>query len=154
MDVDLVKSSLKVFSVTLAFSLILVLFGIYRQHIIFSLISGMTGIEGTKQLYFYSFVFTCIQYLISPVFLFVVAYFVGKRVELKAELSSIIIFLFLGSLVGPIVLLGYSLLYSAAYQLSTLAYYGQAFLGIAIQGLQLFFISFSAMAIAFLRRIF
>ena len=150
MDVDLVKSSLKVFSVTLAFSLILVLFGIYRQHIMYSLIRGMTA----KQLYLYSFVFTCIQCLISPVFLFVVAYFVGKTVELKAELSSIIVFLFLGSLVGPIVLLGYNLLYSAAYQLPTLAYYGQVFLGVAIQGLQLFFISFSAMAMAFLRRIF
>lgn len=99
------------------------------------------------------FYFQLIQYLAIPALLFLLSYFMGKNIQLKDDLLVVINSLFMGSLVGSVFSFGYGFLASAkvtdifnpyTYALN-LSFY-------VFRGLQIFFTSFTALAIAYLRR--
>jgi hypothetical protein len=107
-----------------------------------------------EQMGFYYFILSLLQFLVSPVMLFVVSYFIGKRVALNVELSSIVISLFLGSMIVPFVWFGYmylSGLIPVGIYMSPLIATFSDLLGEFSWGLQTFFISFAGMTIGVIR---
>jgi hypothetical protein len=90
--------------------------------------------------------------LISPVLLFLVSYFIGKRIVLKYGLSSVIIPLLLGSLVGSTVSFCYFYLPRIIqYSLDLIIIFSR-FLYTISYCLQTFFISFAGMTIGVIRK--
>ena len=99
------------------------------------------------------FYFQLIQYLVIPALLFLVSYLMGKNIQLKDELLTVINSLFLGSVIGSIFSFGYGFLASAQPKdISNPYMYALNFSFYVFRGLQMFFISFTALAIAYLRR--
>jgi len=97
------------------------------------------------------FILQLLQYFISPTLLFLVSYFFGKRVNLQDELSVVVYSLFSGSLVGSLFLLGFRLAVSEPAEIHNLYLYAVSFSFYVFQGLQTFFVCFTAAAIASLR---
>ena len=90
--------------------------------------------------------------LINPAAVFLVSYFLGKRINLKAELSLVLNTLLQGSLVGSIFSFGLFLTQVKPSDIYNLYLYSYQFSLFIFLGLQIFFVSFAAIAIAFLRR--
>ena len=84
---------------------------------------------------------------VLPVLLFVVAYFLGKKVELPVEYLSVIVSLLIGCLVYPLITIP---LLSISIDPS-INYFIFYFLPFVFEGLQIFFISFTAIALGSLR---
>ncbi len=93
------------------------------------------------------FVTTFFPLLISPVLLFLVSYYVGKKIWL----SSAIIPLFLGNLVGCIFLIYYAVLPELAKYPWELLFFYSAFLSTLKEFTPIFFVSCTAMYIGNLR---
>jgi hypothetical protein len=91
------------------------------------------------------------KFLINPVLLFLVSYFIGKRIVLKFGISSVIIPLFLGSLVGSMVLFYYVSLPSVLDFSTDLIVIFAQFLTVISYCLEIFFVSFTAMTIGIIR---
>ena len=100
-----------------------------------------------EQQYINGFV-TSIVYILLVVFLFAVSYFVGKKFDLKNDLVSIIISLFLGSLIVYVPLE----IYYGAFTISPLMSL-TSFLGLISGSMEVFLVSFAGMTVAYLRRI-
>lgn len=95
---------------------------------------------------FYATLGYTLQFLLNPILLFVFSYFIGRRVKYKMDLQSVIMPLFLGSIIGCVVIFGYG-------QLSTSSILSiSSIISPISTGLEMFFASFTAMTIAFLRR--
>jgi len=100
-----------------------------------------------EQYYFYSHVTNIAFFLLDPVLLFAVSYFVGKKFDLKCDLVSIIISLFLGSLIIYVPLE----IYLGAFSISlsrSLEYLFSVISG----SMEVFLVSFAGMAVAYLKR--
>jgi hypothetical protein len=129
---------------TLAFSLIYYLI----QHPIeqFALEYAIGQVGSVDVWYFYRVVLELLKFLLSPVLLFVVSYFVGKRIWLRSKISLVILLPFLGSLVGPVVWYGHYYLLEG----KVIDYIFM--LSVIYEGMEIFVVSFTAMTIAHLKR--
>ena len=97
------------------------------------------------------FIVQLLQYFISPALLFLVSYSLGKRVNLQEELLVVVYSLFSGSLIGSLFLLGFQLAVSDPAEIHDLYLYAVSSSFHVFQGLQTFFVCFTAVAIASLR---
>ena len=97
------------------------------------------------------FIVQLLQYFISPALLFLVSYLLGKHVNLQEELLVVVYSLFFGSLVGSLFLWGFRLAVSDPAEIHNLYLYAVSFSLYIFQGLQTFFVCFTAVAIASLR---
>lgn len=107
----------------------------------------------SNELFVYRSILHALQFSLVPVLLFVVSYSVGKRTELGDEFFSVITSLLLGSLVVAAVswfILPFFL--EEIYPYPIAAYVTDSIVGSLSDGLELFFVSFAAMAIADLRK--
>jgi hypothetical protein len=102
----------------------------------------------TREQYYVNGFVTSIVYILLVVLLFTVSYFVGKKFDLKYDLVSIIISLFLGSL---IVYVPFEIYYGA-FTISPLMSL-TSFLGLISGTMEVFLVSFAGMAVAYLKRI-
>ncbi len=110
----------------------------------------------------YLSILTDVGFLITPSFLFIVfivMYFIGKKLNLKKELKSVIFSLILGSLIGFyvgifILMFFFSMMFSSLSELfENISNFIPMLIIIGICGiLPLFFVSFTALAIAYFRR--
>ena len=92
------------------------------------------------------------MFFIRFVLLFLVSYFIGRRIVLKYGLSSAVVPLFLGSLVGSTVLFYYVSLPSVLqYYTNPIVIFAQC-LDVITNCLETFFISFTAMTIGVIRK--
>ena len=89
-----------------------------------------------------------LHYYVPAVLLFVAAYFLGKKVELTTEYLSVTISLLLGCIVYPLITIP---LLRPTYPVSLSDYFIFYFLPFVFEGLHLFFISFTAIALGSLR---
>lgn len=97
--------------------------------------------------------FQLVQYFVIPGLLFLLSYFMGRDIMLKDELLTVINSLFLGSILGSIFSFGYGFLASAKPSDVFNPYmYALNFSFYVFRGLQIFFNSFTALAIAHLRK--
>jgi hypothetical protein len=102
-----------------------------------------------EQQYINGFV-TSIVYILLVVLLFAVSYFVGKKFDLKYDLVSIIISLFLGSLIVYVPLeIYYGALAPAYYTFPLMSLV--SFFGIISGCMEVFLVSFAGMAVAYLK---
>lgn len=92
-----------------------------------------------------------LQYFISPALLFLVSYLLGKHVNLQEELLVVVYSLFSGSLIGSLFLLASQLAVSDPAEIHNLYLYAVSASFHVFQGLQTFFVCFTAVAIASLR---
>jgi hypothetical protein len=92
------------------------------------------------------------MFFVKFVLLFLVSYIIGKRIVLKFGLSSVIIPLFLGSLVGSMVLFYYVSLPSVLDFSTDLIVIFAQFLSVISICLETFFVSFTAMTIGVIRK--
>jgi hypothetical protein len=123
--------------------------GLFAFSLIFTLISYTIPEYLYYLLGYYYDLFADI--LISPVLLFLVSYFIGKRIVLKCGLSLVIIPLLLGSLVGSTVSFCYfTLPIILQYSLDLIIIFSR-FLYTISYCLQTFFISFAGMTIGVIR---
>lgn len=93
-----------------------------------------------------------LQFSVNPALLFLASYFLGKKVNLKDELPVVIYSLFLGSLIGSLFLWGFRIALSNPTEIHDLYLYALNFSFHISQGLQVFFTSFAATAMAYLRK--
>lgn len=96
------------------------------------------------------FLLQFLQLLVIPALLFFASYFVGRNISLKDELLTVINSLFLGSLIGSLFL--FAVVLASAKPESNLYLYAVNFSTFIYEGLEIFFTSFTAMALSFLRR--
>ena len=95
--------------------------------------------------------FSVISFLISPILVFTGIYYVGKKIDLKAKLGSIIIRLISAAFIGK--LLGYF----SAYLISGFEFevfsgpIPSHLLSLSFSSLSMFFIAFTALSIAYIR---
>jgi len=142
--VGLIKLNLRILAIPLAFTLIsavgLFMYGLTTRH--------LTG----EQIVFHHHVRNAVAYSLNPFLLFAVSYYATKRMELRYG-YSVTISLLLGSLIFPAAgsVYGLSLLIvdPLPYSLEiNIAYAVRSLLGGFSQGLQTFFVSFTAMIMA------
>lgn len=109
----------------------------------------------------YLSILTDVGFLITPSFLFIVfivMYFIGKKLNLKTELKSVIFSLILGSLIGCyvgnfILMFFFSTMFSLSELFENISNFIAMLIIIGICGiLPIFFVSFTALAIAYFRR--
>lgn len=144
----MIRFSLKVFAVPLVFSLVS-----YLVSFVFSFYVIRPLPPSSNEIFVYRSVLHALQFSLVPVLLFVVSYSVGKRTELGDDFFSVITSLLLGSLVVAAVswsILPFFLEEIQPYPIA--AYVTDSVVGSLSDGLELFFVSFAAMAIADLRK--
>ena len=95
--------------------------------------------------------FSIISFIISPILIFTGIYFLGKKIDVKTKLSSIIITLIGGALIGK--LLGYVSAYLiSGYEFEVFSVpYLSHLLSLSLSSLSMFFIAFTALAIAYIQ---
>jgi len=142
----LIKLERRILAIPLAFSLILPV-----ASFVYLFITRQVPVE---QRLFYSHIWDIVEFFLNPVLLFVVSYYVTKRMELRYG-YSVTISLLLGSLAAPTgvsVFLGlWTLIADPVFPhsaQSNIAYSVSSLLGGISKGLQTFFVSFTAMTIA------
>jgi hypothetical protein len=126
--------------------------GMFAFPFLFTLISYVIPVFLIAPLGYYYIWGNISKFLINPVLLFLVSYFIGKRIVLKFGLSSVIIPLFLGSLVGSMVLFYYVSLPSVLDFSTDLIVIFAQFLSVISICLETFFVSFTAMTIGVIRK--
>jgi hypothetical protein len=102
---------------------------------------------GTEQYYVYGFVTGTVFLLLHPVLLFTVSYFVEKKLDLEYDLASIIISLFLGSLIVYFPLETYLGAFSISPSQSLVNLFSMI-----SESMEVFLVSFAGMAVAYLRK--
>lgn len=146
----------RIISVTAVISLIVgVLDGISPLLSFYFLAMGKTESEIAT----YSAYLGSIRYGLHPIALFTSSYLVGRSLDVRVELRTIVTSVYLGSLLGVFAgyLLGYNYLDGLA-KASISVYGGDPFHGVLgglfspVSAVGLFFVGFSAIAIARLRR--
>jgi hypothetical protein len=100
-----------------------------------------------EQYYLYGFVTCILKLLLDIILLFAVSYFVGKKLDLKYDLVSIIISLFLGSL---IVYVPFEI-YFGAFAMSLSQSLTNLF-SMILGSMEVFLVSFAGMVVGYLRK--
>jgi hypothetical protein len=153
------KNSIKINRrIILVILIIAVLIGIFRAimpYIPLYLNSlGMSLIDATRL----TSRIVYIEYGLELIAIFIVSYFLGKNLDVKAELGTTIVSVYLGCFLG--VFLGYGIGFSSMMNLTheSIPYLDiggtiLSMIGIALfMSVSLFFVSFSAIAIRYLRK--
>lgn len=116
--------------------------GVFAFALVFTLIYGVSA---RARMSILSIIF------VSHVLLFLVSYYIGKRVVVRFSLSSVVIPLFLGNLASSIILYYYFVIPNILPYSSEPYYLFRHFLLTVVDFLDIFFISFTAITIGILR---
>jgi len=141
---NLIQFRYRVFVIPLAFFLVKTLLVDYylRGHVMIRLVTSFE-----QALFLLQF----LQYLVIPALLFLASYYVGRNISLRDELLTVINSLFLGSLVGSLFYFG--VLLASSRPETNLYVYAVNFSRFIYEGLEIFFTSFTAIALSYLRRL-
>ena len=144
----MIKLRLRVLAIPLGFRLMLTLIPVLNFFV------HVTTYLTPEQTVFYGRIWNVVGFFLNPVLLFAVSYYATKRMKLRYDDYSVIISLLLGSLIVSVALAVYWLSWLLIVDPlpfsppTNIAFAVSALLRAISEGLQMFFVSFTAMTMA------